>query len=50
MKKASEKSPGWASTLSTNIHSFDTLGAGSEDEPKSWPMCKVHEIKVIAEN
>lgn len=50
MKKASEKSLGWASTLSPNIHSLDTLGAGNEDEPKSLPICKIHEIKVIAEN
>ena len=49
-KKASVKSPGWASTVSTNTRSLDTLGAGSEDEPKSLPIYKVHFIKVIAEN
>ena len=30
VNKASEKSPGWASTLSTNTHSLDALGAGSK--------------------
>lgn len=41
MPKASEKNPGYTSTLSTNTLSLDTLEAMSEDESKLSSMCKV---------
>lgn len=49
MPKASEKNPGYTSTLSTNTLSLDTLEAMSEDKSKSSSMCKVLG-KVMAEN